>query len=159
MFVVNDRNLSIAILSYSHHTYTHWPKFVKLHLSSQVAIFASRQIAIFFIRHAVIMHAPFGEFEYFVLPSAIAPPKLHRSPLWPSFMSRQICNLLHLPSFASRQIRKSIYLHLPQPPFIPNYLDSLPHSTRSKGSKCVTFLSVPDNPPPHHRRIVRHIAT
>ena len=154
MFVVNDRNLSIAILSYSHHTLAKICQVAPLLTSCHIREPPNCNR----LHSPYIMHAPFGEYKYFI-PSAIAPPKLHRFPLWPSFMSRQSCNLLHLPSFASRQIRKSIYLHLPQPPFIPNYLDSLPHSTRSKGSKCVSFLSVPDNHPPHHRRIVRHIAT
>ena len=147
MFVVNDRNLSIAILSYSHHRASHIGQICQV--APLLTSCHIREPPNCNLLHSpCIMHAPLGEYKYFV-PSAIAPPKLHRSPLWPSFVSRQIRNL---PTFAAATATGSR-------PFIPNYLDSLPHSTRSKGSKFVSFLSVPDNPPPHHRRIVRHIAT
>jgi len=109
VFVVNDRNLSIAILSYSHHT-------LLLAKICQVApLLTSCHIReppnCNLLHSPCIMHAPFGEYKYFV-PSAIAPPKLHRSPLWPSFISRQIRNL---PTYAtaagSRPSFRIIWIH------------------------------------------------
>ena len=145
MFVVNDRNLSIAILSYSHHRASHIGQICQV--APLLTSCHIREPPNCNLLHSpCIMHAPLGEYKYFV-PSAIAPPKLHRSPLWPSFASRQIRNL---PTFAaataagSRPSFRIIWIHC--------------HILRDQKEVSVC-PSVPVNPPPHHRRIVRHIAT